>query len=317
MSARAASAAANAAAELAEANYSVNATIENESFDFQASYAEVMIKMGLRLDPIKFAAERSAPEQEAMFNLDPIKFAAERSAPDVMIAMGVDPIKFAAERSALFTAEHLKAEHEAMFNLCSLYDLYALNTYDQCAHIEVSSGDKSTASHHGSTTTFSATMFTLPRLQAIAEILDSDQAVPQVHPSHDSICTRSQIPCLAKRRRSNTGENVWAFSKVLDRHVLKIYAQCAQDLSTMCWTQYCHRFRFYEAYASSKCSAHSACSLASSKCSACAAHSTSARRRKPYPARFRDRCASATDRDLATFSGVAGHRNAQIMDNTD
>ena len=99
--------------------------------------------------------------------------------------------------------------------------------------------------------------------------------------------------------------------------MLKIYAQCAQDLSTMCWTQYCHRFRFYEAYASSKCSAHSACSLASSKCSACAAHSTSARRRKPYPARFRDRCASATDRDLATFSGVAGHRNVQIMDNTD
>ena len=95
MSTRAASAAANAAAELAEANYSVNATIENESLDFQASYAEVMIKMGLRLDPIKFAAERSAPdevmiamgEQEAMFNLDPIKFAAERSAP--------------------FTAEHL------------------------------------------------------------------------------------------------------------------------------------------------------------------------------------------------------------------
>ena len=81
MSTRAASAAANAAAELAEANYSVNATIENESLDFQASYAEVMIKMGLRLDPIKFAAERSAP----------------------------------------FTAEHLKAEHEAMSNLCSLY----------------------------------------------------------------------------------------------------------------------------------------------------------------------------------------------------
>ena len=232
---------------------------------------------------------------------------------EVLLTMGLDhPIKF--------TAEHFKAEHEAMFNLCSFYDLYALKTYDQCAHIEVSSGDKSTASHHGSTTTFSATMFTLPRFQAIAEILDSDQAVPQVHPSHDSIFTRrfhNQIPCLAKRRRFNTGGNVWAFSKVLDRHVLKIYAQCAQDLSTMCWTQYCHRFRFYEAYVSSKCSAHSACSLASSKCSACAARSTSARRRKRYPARFRDRCASATDRDLATFSGVAGHRNAQIMDNTD
>ena len=123
MSTRAASAAANAAAELAEANYSVNATIENESLDFQASYAEVMIKMGLRLDPIKFAAERSAPEQEAMFNL------------------------------------------------CKSCNFDALAIYNQCAQIEVSSGDKSTASHHGSTTTFSATMFTLPRLQAIAEIL--------------------------------------------------------------------------------------------------------------------------------------------------
>jgi hypothetical protein len=165
---------------------------------------------------------------------------------------------------------------------------------------------------------YSRVPFLRPTLRSLW-ILRSIPATSRQFP-HDSICTRrfhNQIPCLAKIRRFNSGENVWAFSKVLDRHVLKIYAQCAQDLSTMCWTQYCHRFRFYEAYVSSKCSAHSACSLASSKCSACAARSTSARRRKPYPARFRDRCASATDRDLATFSGVAGHRNAQIMDNTD